>query len=59
MGAAENNGLISKYEELRQKLAALESDLEVTDLELARIEALLPEEYVYPGERFPSPLAGS
>ena len=57
MTEVERYKLVSKYEELRQKLTSLEHDLELTDLELARIEAILPSDYVYPGDRFPSPLA--
>ncbi len=42
--------LITRYETLRLRLQELDEQAERLDREIAEMEQLLPEEYVYPGD---------
>jgi hypothetical protein len=43
--------LIAEYERLRGRLSALYAETAAADLRLTELERLLPETYVYPGDR--------
>jgi hypothetical protein len=42
--------VIAHYTFLRRKFAELEREMDRVDAELLRLERLLPDEYVYPGD---------
>lgn len=56
MSADRDAKLIAEYEKLRQCLAELFEQVETTDRRLVEIEKVLPDTYVYPGDRSPGQL---
>lgn len=51
MNAGNNAKLIAEYEKLRHRLTKLFGQIETTDRRLVEIERVLPDTYVYPGDR--------